>query len=196
MYRLLAEATKAAHFAYLAFVILGGFLAWRWPKAIVAHLGAASWGVVLIAGRTNCPLTYVEDRLRRRAGQPGLPRGFIDTYIKGVLYPTRYAEQVRMLAGAVIVLSWLGAYMMRRAPRRATYGVRNYDRDQWAMVPWLVAVNLGPVRGTTRERGLTRPPDEANCAAEAARLRMAMRDRVDAQVRPARGGHRRAGRIM
>ena len=157
MSRLLAEATKVAHFAYLAFVIFGGFLAWRWPKAIAVHLGAASWGVVLIAAKTNCPLTYVEDHLRRRAGQPGLPRGFIDTYIKGVLYPARYAKQVRMLAGAVIMLSWLGAYVMRRAPRRATSGVRHHDRGRKAKVPASVAVNVGPARGTTRERG-HRPP--------------------------------------
>jgi len=134
MSRLLAEATKVAHFAYLAFVVFGGFLAWRWPKAIAVHLGAASWGVVLIAARTNCPLTHVEDRLRRRAGQPGLPRGFIDTYIKGVLYPARYAKEVRVLVGAVIVLSWLGAYMMRRTPRRAGSGVRVHAPERKAKV--------------------------------------------------------------
>ncbi len=156
MSRLLAEVTRAAHFAYLAFVIFGGFLTWRWPKAIAVHLGAASWGVVLIAARTNCPLTYVEDRLRRRAGQPGLPRGFIDTYIAGVLYPARYAKQVRVLAGAVIVLSWLGAYMMRRAPRRATSCVRDHDRERKVKVPASVAVNVRPARAT-RERGHRAP---------------------------------------
>jgi len=157
MSRLLAELTKTAHFAYLAFVVFGGFLTWRWPKAIAVHLGAASWGVVLITARTNCPLSYVEDHLRRRAGQPGLPRGFIDTYIAGVLYPARYASQVRMLAGAVIVLSWLGAYTMRGAPRRAHPGVRDHDRERKAKVPASVAVNVGSAGATTRERGHRAP---------------------------------------
>jgi len=157
MSRLLAEATKVAHFVYLAFVVFGGFLAWRWPKVIAAHLGAASWGVVLIAGRTDCPLTYVEDRLRRRAGQPGLPRGFIDTYIKGVLYPVRYAEQVRRLAGGVIVLSWLGAYMMRRARRRAPSGLGDHDRDGKTRVRASVAVNFWPTGATRRQRGHRAP---------------------------------------
>jgi len=101
----------------------------------------------------NCPLTYVEDRLRRRTGQSGLPRGFIDAYIEGVLYPARYAGQVRMLAGAVIVLSWLGAYLLWRVRRRATSVARDHDREGQVKVPASVAVNVGPVRGTTRERG-------------------------------------------
>jgi hypothetical protein len=73
---------------------------------------------VIVAESLDCPLTYVEDRLRRRAGQPGLPRGFIDTYIEGVLYPARYAEQAQLLAAALIVLSWLGVYLIRRRRSR------------------------------------------------------------------------------
>jgi len=116
------------------------------------HLVAVGWGVVLIAAGTNCPLTYVEDRLRRGAGQPGLPRGFIDTYIEGVLYPARHAERARMLAGAVIVLSWLGAYRCG-ARRRATSATGRDDGERRAEVPASVAVSVGPPRGITRERG-------------------------------------------
>ena len=74
---------------------------------------------------------------------PALPRGFIGTYIQGVIYPARCAKQMRKLAGAVIVLSWLGAYMMRRAPRRAMSGVRDHDRERKAKVPASVAAKSG-----------------------------------------------------
>jgi hypothetical protein len=118
MDRLFAEATMVTHFGYLAFVVFGGFLAWRWPRMLAAHLVAAGCGVVIVAASLDCPLTYVEDRLRRRAGQPGLPRGFVDTYIEGVLYPARYAGQARVLAATLIMLSWLGVYLIRRRRSR------------------------------------------------------------------------------
>ncbi len=120
MSRTFAEITMVAHFAYLAFVVFGGFLAWRWPRMIVAHLIAAGWGVAIVAAGPNCPLTFLEDRLRRDAGQPGLPSGFIDTYIEGVLYPERYARLAQVLAGLIVVVSWVGAYLVRRARRKAS----------------------------------------------------------------------------
>jgi Protein of Unknown function (DUF2784) len=120
MFRVFADITMVTHFAYLTFVVLGGFLAWRWRRAIVAHLVAVGWAVVILAVGPGCPLTYIEDRLRRRAGQPGLAHGFVDGYIEGVLYPAQYAGYVRMLAGAVIVVSWLGGYLLARGARRET----------------------------------------------------------------------------
>ena len=31
-YRLLVDLVVSLHLAFLAFVVLGGFLAWRWPR--------------------------------------------------------------------------------------------------------------------------------------------------------------------
>lgn len=67
MDRLLADATMVAHFAYLVFAVLGGLLAWRWRK-VEAHLFAAGWVVLVTSTPLHCPLTYAENRLRRRAG--------------------------------------------------------------------------------------------------------------------------------
>jgi len=74
-----AEIVMGLHFAFLIFVVVGGFLAWRWPGVILVHAMAASWGLLVLAASLECPLTYAEDYLRRQAGQPGLPGGFIDT---------------------------------------------------------------------------------------------------------------------
>jgi hypothetical protein len=120
MDRVFADITMVTHFAYLTFVVVGGFLAWRWRTAIVAHLAAVGWAVVSVAVGPSCPLTYIEDRLRRRAGQPGLAHGFVAGYIEGVLYPAQYAGYVRLLAGAVIVVSWLGGYLLAHGAPRVT----------------------------------------------------------------------------
>lgn len=121
MYRALTTAILVVHFAYLAYVVVGGFLAWRWPRTIWLHLVAAAWGLVVVAFPLVCPLTAAEDWSRRRAGEAGLTRGFIDRYIEGVLYPERYTLALQVLAGLLVVGSWVG-FLLRRRSRRDTGG--------------------------------------------------------------------------
>jgi hypothetical protein len=113
-YRLLASAVLVLHAAYLAYVVAGGFLAWRWPRTIWLHLMAAAWGLVVVGAQLNCPLTYAEDWARRRAGDAGLSRGFIDTYVEGVLYPERDAGLMQTLAAVGVFVSWAGFLLLRR----------------------------------------------------------------------------------
>jgi hypothetical protein len=120
-YRVLAEAAMAAHFAFLAYVVTGGLLAWRWPRAIWPHLAAAGWGLAITVFGLHCPLTYLEDRARRRAGEQGLTTGFIDHYLTGVVYPARYVGLIQILVGAIVAGSWAGALVVRRR-RSVTLG--------------------------------------------------------------------------
>jgi Protein of Unknown function (DUF2784) len=112
-YRLLADATVVVHFAFLAYVVTGGLLAWRWRWAIWPHLAAAGWGLAVTVGHLNCPLTFVENWARQRAGESTLAGGFIDHYVTGVVYPARYAGLMQILVGLVVVLSWAGAARVR-----------------------------------------------------------------------------------
>lgn len=118
-YRLLADAAMVVHFGFLAYVVAGGFLAWRWPHAIWPHLVLAGWGAAAILFHLNCPLTFVEEWARRRAGEPGLPGGFIDHYLTGVLYPRRYAGLVELSVVLAVALAWSGFVLRwRRRLRR------------------------------------------------------------------------------
>ncbi|NUT35281.1 MAG: DUF2784 domain-containing protein, partial [Hamadaea sp.] len=116
-YRVLAEATMVAHFAFLAYLLLGGFLAWRRPKAIWPHLAVAAWGLFSTVFVWDCPLTYAEDWARRRAGEQGLSTGFIDTYLTGVIYPERYTALIQIGIGVVVAISWTGAFLRHRRRR-------------------------------------------------------------------------------
>ncbi|HET8661934.1 MAG TPA: DUF2784 domain-containing protein [Micromonosporaceae bacterium] len=118
-YRALTTLVLVTHFAYLAYVVLGGFLAWRWPRAIWPHLAASAWGLVAISRPTICPLTWAEDWSRQRAGEAALTQGFVDRYIEGVLYPARYTAVLQALAAIAVVVSWAGFLLRRRARRRA-----------------------------------------------------------------------------
>ena len=107
LYRLLADAVMLAHFGFLVFLVLGGFLAWRHRWVLVLHIAAVGWAALSLAGR-DCPLTAWEDELRRLAGEQGLPRGFIDTYLTGVVYPDAYLRPAQFLVAALIATSWAG----------------------------------------------------------------------------------------
>ena len=135
-YRLLADTVMVLHFGFLGYVVLGGFLAWRWLWALLPHLLAAAWGglTVLFPATLSCPLTAWEDAARRAAGQQGLPAsGFIDHYLEGVVYPERYTGLIQTTAGVVVMVSWLGAYPRIRA--RAAAGPVVEEPVQDCQVP-------------------------------------------------------------
>jgi hypothetical protein len=127
-YRVLAAAVLAVHFAYLGYLVLGGFLAWRWPRTVWVHLVAVGWGVALIALGLDCPLTHAQDWARVGAGQPALTGGFVDQYIEGRLYPQRYTPVVQAVVASLVVGSWLGLMAVRRPPRPARSRSRCHTR--------------------------------------------------------------------
>lgn len=118
---MLAEVTMVAHFAFLVYVVLGGFLALRLPWTAFTHLAAVTWGVLIVVFDLTCPLTVPEDHFRRMAGQEGLPRGFIDTYLTGVIYPESHVGWVRAAVALIVLASWT-ALAVRLRRRRATAG--------------------------------------------------------------------------
>lgn len=120
MYEVLASTVLVLHFCFLAYVVLGGFFVWRWPKAFWPHLAAAAWGLAVVTVPLTCPLTVVENWARRRAGESDVGPGFIDKYIEGVLYPERYTHLLQVLVGVLVAGSYTVAfvrYRHRRAER-------------------------------------------------------------------------------
>jgi hypothetical protein len=103
----LADAVMLVHFGFLVFLALGGFLAWRFRWVFVPHAAAVAWAVCSLAGAA-CPLTAWEDGLRRRGGEQGLPRGFVDTYLTGVIYPPDDLLAAQLLLAGLAAASWVG----------------------------------------------------------------------------------------
>ena len=82
-----ADAMLVVHLAFIVFVALGAALVvWR-AKAAWLHLPALAWGVWIELSHGICPLTPLENSLRRAAGQAGYSGGFIDHYLVPVIYP-------------------------------------------------------------------------------------------------------------
>src|SRR5207237_1335099 len=81
------QLSPAALGAFVGFVGLGGFLAGRWSRVAWLHVPCALWGAVIEYQGWVCPLTPLENDLRRRAGLAGYAGGFVEHYVLPVLYP-------------------------------------------------------------------------------------------------------------
>lgn len=108
MHRLVAAGAFAVHLVFVGFTVIGGFLAWLAPWLLLPHAAAALWGGRMAVSRGRCPLSRVENWARSRSGRPMLDGGFIAHYFEGRVYPTGWARRVAVLAGGVILGSWLG----------------------------------------------------------------------------------------
>ena len=117
--RLLLWFAVGAHFAFLAYGVFGGFLAWRWPRTIGLHLAAALWLFAIVAFSWRCPLTWLEDRSRARLALPPQVGGFLDNHVAGVFYPHGHEAAARLIVALIVLTSWAGLVVLlvrRRSP--------------------------------------------------------------------------------
>jgi hypothetical protein len=121
MYRGLLVAVVVLHFGYIAYLALGGFVAWRWPRTVWLHLAAVGWGSATLSCGLPCPLTAVEDALRHRIGLAPLgPEGFAGHYVA--------YESQRGLVRAAFVAMVLGSWLTLLRRRTGAYkGVVDYS---------------------------------------------------------------------
>jgi hypothetical protein len=116
--RLLADAVLGLHLAFVLFVVLGGPLALRWPRLAWLHLPAAAWGAGIEFTGGVCPLTPLENRLRRLAGQAGYEGGFVEHYVTAALYPDGLTREVQVALGVGVVLLNAAVYGLMLGRRR------------------------------------------------------------------------------
>lgn len=122
-YRLLADGVVLAHGAFVLFVVLGGLLALKWPRAAWLHVPCALWGALVEAAGWVCPLTPLENWLRLRAGAPSYSGGFVERHLLPALYPEHLTRPVQAALGLGVVLLNVSIYgfvlwRSRRRPAR------------------------------------------------------------------------------
>ena len=97
-YHLATDAVALLHLAFVLFVVFGGLLVARWPRLAWLHLPAAGWG------GWNCPLTPLENLLRRAAREAGYVGGYIDHYLWPLLYPAGLTREGQWALGAGVLI--------------------------------------------------------------------------------------------
>ena len=120
IHRALADLILVLHLAFVVFVVAGGLLALRWRWVPAVHLPAALWGVFIEASGGVCPLTPLENALRRAAGASGYAGGFIEHYLVPAIYPPALSQPVQLaLAGLVVLANALVySFVWRRDRKR------------------------------------------------------------------------------
>jgi hypothetical protein len=116
--RSLADAVVVLHAAFVLFVPLGGLLALRWRKVAWVHLPCAVYGAAIELGGWTCPLTPLENELRRRGGEAGYPGGFIEHYLLPVIYPAPLPAAAPWVLAATVLLVNVAVYGAVLARRR------------------------------------------------------------------------------
>lgn len=118
LYSLLADAVLVFHFAFILFVGLGGLLALWWHRGPWLHLPIAAWGVWIELSGDVCPLTPLENSLRRMAGQQGYTGSFIEHYLLPIIYPGGLTREIQLILAALVIVLNAGIYFFVWKRRR------------------------------------------------------------------------------
>ena len=106
----MANLIVSVHFLFVVFVVLGGLLAIRWPRIIWLHVPAVIWGAPVEFTGWICPLTPLENRLRRAAGDANYQGDFIAHYILPALYPNGLTRRDQLMLGGIALALNLAIY--------------------------------------------------------------------------------------
>ncbi len=116
--RLLADAVLVLHGLFIVFVLIGAIGVARWPRLAGVHLAAVAWAVYVAAAGRICPLTPIENALRRSAGEAGYSGGFIEHYLLAVIYPDGLTRGVQIGLGVFVLALNVALYARWLAKRR------------------------------------------------------------------------------
>lgn len=121
---LLANGVLVVHGLFILFVLIGGFGVWRWPRLAWLHLPAVAWAAWVACAGWICPLTPLENNLRRAAGAAGYSGGFIEHYLLPAIYPEGLTRSVQIGLGVFVavlnVTVYAALYARRRRARAAS----------------------------------------------------------------------------
>ena len=102
---LAADAVLALHLAFILFAVFGGVLVLWHPPIAWLHLPVLAWAVWISATHGICPLTPLENSLRRLAGEAGYPGTFIDHYLMPLIYPPGLTPAIQLWIAIVLAAS-------------------------------------------------------------------------------------------
>jgi len=116
---LLADLVVVAHLLFVMFAVAGGLLVLRWRWLAWLHLPAAAWAMLVELNGWICPLTPLENSLRRRAGEAVYQQGFVEQYLLPLLYPPALTHQTQLILGSGVLVINLVIYALVWRVRRA-----------------------------------------------------------------------------
>jgi len=101
---LLADLIVVIHIAFICFVALGGFMLRRWPGLMWLHVPAVCWGVGIEWAGQVCPLTPLENWLRRQGNGEAYEYDFVERYALPLLYPEGLTRIGQVALGSLVLV--------------------------------------------------------------------------------------------
>lgn len=129
-YRALADLVVVLHMAFVLFAALGGFLALKWRRATWFHIPAALWAALIEFAGWECPLTPLENWLRRLGGEAGYQTSFIERYLIPVIYPAQFTRSLHIALGFLVLGVNLAIYWMVWRRRSSASGRRRINNSR------------------------------------------------------------------
>lgn len=117
-----ADLVVLLHFAFILFVVLGGFFALKWRWLAWLHVPAVLWGVWIEFSGGICPLTPLENLLRQAGGEQGYSGDFIARYLLPLIYPADLTREVQFVLGLGLVILNVLVYAIWFARRKKKGG--------------------------------------------------------------------------
>lgn len=112
IYGLLADLVLGLHFLFIVFAVAGGVLALRWRWMPWLHLPALAWGAIVEFTGGICPLTPLENALRRAGGAAGYAGSFIERYLVPLIYPGELTREWQFVLGGLLLVINAAIYFL------------------------------------------------------------------------------------
>ena len=127
MYPILADIVVCLHFAFVFFVIFGGFIYYLWRNCPYLHLPAVFWGFWIELSSSVCPLTPLENWLDELGGGSTYRSSFIEQYIIQFLYPTDLDQNTKyyLAAGLIFINLIIYIHIIRKRSRRKNMNIHD-----------------------------------------------------------------------
>ncbi|MEA3404445.1 MAG: DUF2784 domain-containing protein [Pseudomonadota bacterium] len=103
-YQLAADFIVLIHFAFIAFVLAGGLLAFKWRWLVWLHIPAVIWGSLIVMVGWICPLSPLEYWLRQLGAGEAYSDSFIDHYLTPVIYPAGFTDEMKIAMGIIVLV--------------------------------------------------------------------------------------------
>jgi hypothetical protein len=110
VYQIAANMVLVLHLMFVLFAVLGSLLVLRWRYLFPFHLPAIIWAAWIEFRGGLCPLTPLENWLRRQGGISGYQGGFIEHYVGLLLYPPGLTRNTQLVLGAAVLIINCGLY--------------------------------------------------------------------------------------
>ena len=124
-YFILADIVFILHLCFVLFVAVGALLVVKWPSVCWFHGPALLWAVAIDFTAGLCPLTWLENRLLRTAGEAEYQGAYIAHCLRILLPEMRAPQELVIVLGAIVItlnLAGYGVLLRRRMERHRRRG--------------------------------------------------------------------------